>query len=36
MADAAALDRAGRLAFPGFNLRSLATTTSTQDREEQR
>jgi BirA family biotin operon repressor/biotin-[acetyl-CoA-carboxylase] ligase len=31
MADAAALDRAGRLAFPGFNLRSLATTTSTQD-----
>jgi BirA family biotin operon repressor/biotin-[acetyl-CoA-carboxylase] ligase len=30
-ADAAALARAGRLAFPGFTLRSLASTTSTQD-----
>jgi BirA family biotin operon repressor/biotin-[acetyl-CoA-carboxylase] ligase len=29
--DGAALDRAGRLAFPGFTLRSLAATTSTQD-----
>jgi BirA family biotin operon repressor/biotin-[acetyl-CoA-carboxylase] ligase len=29
--DAAALDRAGRLAFPGFKLTSLAATTSTQD-----
>jgi BirA family biotin operon repressor/biotin-[acetyl-CoA-carboxylase] ligase len=29
--DAAALDRAGRLAFPGFKLTSLAVTTSTQD-----
>ena len=28
---AAALDRAGRRAFPGFKLTSLATTTSTQD-----
>jgi BirA family biotin operon repressor/biotin-[acetyl-CoA-carboxylase] ligase len=30
-ADDAALDRAGRLAFAGFKLRSLASTTSTQD-----
>jgi BirA family biotin operon repressor/biotin-[acetyl-CoA-carboxylase] ligase len=30
-ADAGALERAGRLAFAGFELRSLASTTSTQD-----
>jgi BirA family biotin operon repressor/biotin-[acetyl-CoA-carboxylase] ligase len=29
--DDAALERAGRLAFPGFRLRALASTTSTQD-----
>jgi BirA family transcriptional regulator, biotin operon repressor / biotin---[acetyl-CoA-carboxylase] ligase len=29
--DEAALGRAGRLAFPGFRLRALASTTSTQD-----
>jgi BirA family biotin operon repressor/biotin-[acetyl-CoA-carboxylase] ligase len=29
--DAAALERAGRLAFPGFKLTALAATTSTQD-----
>jgi BirA family biotin operon repressor/biotin-[acetyl-CoA-carboxylase] ligase len=29
--DQAALEHAGRLAFPGFRLRALASTTSTQD-----